>query len=225
MKIMNATKNQAFSKIWIIVILAVLIGSGVLAYQYWWIKIPYITPPLIQDMPIKAAISVIDFNLSIDSEEKALVIFNQNFDKIVKNTKKELIKFENLREAKIIEEMIFFSDHTTVEKREWKNDAYWLPTDSDKLAYVLIVPAVSKYEKWEEKEGKILIEKTECKGLSSGQTIALPVDVTDYEDVKKYLNEHCPEGANTYTAETELKIKYIIDDNGVVYWAGQYLKL
>jgi hypothetical protein len=173
-------------------------------------------------MPVLDAIPVFYSNLTIDSEERALTTLKQNFNEIVENTKEELIKYGKPQEVEIIKEMTFFIDYATIERREWKNDQYWL--GPNKSAYVLTTQAVSQFEKWDKRDMKIFVERVKCKGLRPEQGVAVPISVETYEDLKKYFNENCPEGAETYWEETNLKLKYLVDGNGVVYWAGQYLK-
>lgn len=172
--------------------------------------------------PILSAIPVFYSNSTITSESEILVIFNQYFNEITENTKEELSKYGKSHEVELIQEMNFFNEFTSVEMRSWKNDQYWLGPDES--AYVFTVPATSKYEKWEKRDEGIFVERVKCKGLQPGQTISLPIEITTYEDVKSYLSENCPEGTEIYWEATKLKIKYLMDDNGVVYWAGQYLR-
>lgn len=172
--------------------------------------------------PVLSAIPVLHSDSTITSESEALVIFNQYFNEITENTKEELSKYGKSDEAEIIQEMNFFDEFTTVEKRSWENDQYWLGLD--KSAYVFTVPATSKYENWEKRDEEIFVERVKCKGFQPGQGISIPTELTTYEDIKSYLNENCPEGTEIYWETTELKIKYLMDGNGVVYWAGHYLR-
>lgn len=40
--------NQAFSKIWIVIILTIFIGGGILAWQYWWVPKEEVKAPEIK---------------------------------------------------------------------------------------------------------------------------------------------------------------------------------
>jgi hypothetical protein len=82
---------------------------------------------------------------------------------------------------------------------------------------------VSKDDVWIEKDGKIFVERIKIEGLQPEQSISLPIEIKTYEDAKKYLNEKYPDKTYIYYTETKSWIKYIIDENGTVYWAGMHL--
>jgi hypothetical protein len=175
-----------------------------------------------ESMPVLTALPIFYSNSTVNSEEEALAIFNQHFATTKESTIEKLSQSQKSQDAEIIDNMILFTDYATVERREWKNDQYWL--GPDKSAYVIVTPAASKYENWSKKEGKIFVERVSYKGEAPQNTTLLPTNITTYEDMKKYLNENYPGGIDTYWTETKLWIKYLVDDNGTIYWAGQYLK-
>jgi hypothetical protein len=172
-----------------------------------------------ESMPVSTALPIFYSSSTVNSEEEALALFNQHIEITKENTIEKLSQSQQSQDAEIIDDMVLFSDCATVEMREWKNDQYWL--GPDKSAYVIVIPAASKYENWSKKEGKIFVERTKCEGEN---TTLLPTNMTTYEDLKEYLNEKYPGATETYWTETKLWIKYLVDDNGTVYWAGQYLR-
>jgi hypothetical protein len=175
-----------------------------------------------ESMPVLTALPIFYSNSTVNSNEEALAIFNQHFDATKESTIEKLSQYGKSPEAEIINEMVLFSDCATVERREWKNDQYWL--GPDKSAYVIVIPAASKYETWSKNEGKVLVERVSYKGEAPQNITLLPTNVTTYENMKNYLNETYPGEIETYWTETKLWIKYLIDDNGTIYWAGEYLK-
>jgi hypothetical protein len=175
-----------------------------------------------EGMPILDALPIFYSNSTIDSMEKALALFNIHFDAMKENTVNTLTQSGKPHDAETINEMVLFALHATVERREWSNDQYWL-LPPNKSAYVLVIPAVSKHENWVENESKILVERITNKEGAT-QTITLPSNATSFEDVKEYLSANSPSGVETYWTETKLWIKYLVDDNGIIYWAGEYLK-
>jgi hypothetical protein len=170
-------------------------------------------------MPISTALQIFHSGITVNSEEEALAIFNQHIEITKESTIEKLSQSQQSQDAETIDDMILFNDCATVERREWKNDQYWL--GPDKSAYVIIIPAASKYENWSKKEGKIFVERI---GYKDENTTLIPTNITTYEDLKEYLNEKYPGTIETYWTETKLWIKYLVDDNGTIYWAGQYLK-
>jgi hypothetical protein len=174
-----------------------------------------------KSMPVLTALPIFYSNSTINSEEEALAIFNQHFDITKQSTIEKLSQHEKLQDAEIIDDMILFTDYATVEWRVWRNDQYWLGPDES--AYVIVIPAVSTHENWVENESKILVERITNKEGTT-QTITLPSNATSFEDVKEYLSANSPSRVETYWTETKLWIKYLVDDNGIIYWAGEYLK-
>ncbi|MEM7821309.1 MAG: hypothetical protein QXX38_00615 [Candidatus Aenigmatarchaeota archaeon] len=173
---------------------------------------------------VLSAIPVFYSNSTITSESEALMVFNRYFNEIIQKTKEELLKHRELSEAEAIQEMNFFEDFVSVEKRGWNGDKYWL--GPNKSAYVFVVPATSKYEKWEKRQEGVFVERIKCKGLGPGQIISFPVEIIqemNYEKIKNYLDKYCPQGTEIYWKKTESEIKYLIDNDGTVYWAGQNL--
>jgi hypothetical protein len=174
-----------------------------------------------EEMHVLPAVPIFYSNSKIISEKEALTTFSQNFDEIIEDTKAAEIPgpFEP---RKTIEGAILFQNFISIEKRGWSKDVYWLPYGNE-LAYVVIIPMVSKDDTWIEKDGKIFVERIKIKGIQPTQSIALPVEIKTYEDAKKYLNEKYPGAISTSYIETKSYIKYIIDENGTVYWAGMHL--
>lgn len=171
-----------------------------------------------ENMPVSTALPIFYSGSTVNSEEEALAVFNQHVETTKESTMEKLSQSQKSQDAEIIGDMIFFNDYATVERRDWRNDQYWL--GPAKSAYVVVTPAASKYENWSEKEGKILVERTRLQGEN---ITLLPTNITTYEEMKKYLNQNYPGKTETYWTETKLWIKYLVDDNGTIYWAGQYL--
>jgi hypothetical protein len=174
-----------------------------------------------EGMHVLPAIPVFYSNSGITSEQQASTLFNQNFDEIINDTKAAEIPgpFEP---RKTIEEAILFPKFISIEKRGWSNDAYWLPYGYGS-AYVVVIPMVSKDDIWIEKDGKIFVERIKVKGLQPAESVAFPIEIKTYEEAKKYLFENYPGATSTSYIETKSYIKYLIDENGTVYWAGMYL--
>lgn len=171
-------------------------------------------------MPIMDALPVFYSNSVVNSMEEAAAVLKQNFGAIEADISAELLQYGKTNDANIIRDMILFNEHVTVERRAWRNDQYWLYPN--RTVYVLVIPAVSKLENWVENESKIIVERV---NLTEGtvQGAIIPVNATSFEDLKNNLNEKYPGRTETFWTETRLWIKYLVDDNGTVYWAGQYL--
>lgn len=172
-------------------------------------------------MPILDALPVFYSNSTVKSMEEALAIFKQNLVTTEESTAEKLAQCGKPNDANIVDEIILFAQHATAERREWRNDQYWLLPN--RTAYVLVVPAVSKHENWVENESKILVERINHPE-GTVQSITLPTNAASFEDVKEYMNEKYPEAIDTCWTETKLWIKYLIDEDGTIYWAGQYLR-
>jgi hypothetical protein len=171
-------------------------------------------------MLISEAQPIYHSNTSIKSIEDAQTLLKQNSNIIQQKTPQELQQSGKQNEANTIDATIFFNNYATAENRTRRNDQYWLLPP--RPAYVLVIPAVSKLENWVEKDGKILVERINTtEGNAAG--FVLPTSATTFEDVKKYLNETYPGLTSTFWTETKLWIKYLVDGNGTIYWAGQYL--
>ncbi len=201
----------------ILIFVGSLIIVGVLLFYFTLTK-----PQEHEEFPILTAIPVFHSNLTITSEDEALEVFIQYLNNIMENTRRQLDKYGKPHEAEVIQEMNFFVEFISKEERGWENDQYWL--GPNKTAYVLVMPATSKYEKWEKREEGIFVERVRCKDLPPGLTIAIPANISTYEDVKDYLSTSCPSGIEVYWTKTELYIKYLMDKNGTIYWAGQFLR-
>jgi len=175
-----------------------------------------------ESMHIISAIPIYSFNVDIKTEEDALKFFNQFFDEILNKTQNESSILQLEHGVESLENFIFFKDYAVAERRGWENDKYWLGPDAS--AYVIVVPAVSKFENSTEKDGQILVERCTLKNLKLGQNISIPVNISSYEDVKKYLNETYPGEVEIYWEKSELWMKYLIGEDRQIYWAGCYLR-
>ncbi len=94
--------------------------------------------------PILDALPVFYSNSTVKSMEEALAIFKQNLVTTEESTAEKLSQYGKPNDANIVDEIILFAQHATAERREWRNDQYWLLPI--RTAYVLCVSAVSKHE-------------------------------------------------------------------------------
>jgi len=173
-------------------------------------------------MQILDALPIYYSNSSINTNEEALEILQTYFSAIKTNTIDVLNQSGKSQYSETIKEMIFFSYYATVEKREWNNDQYWLLPN--KTTYVITIPAVSTHENWVENDSsKIIVER--INNSESIIQVDIPASNTEsFEATKEYLEANSSNEVETFWTETNLWIKYLADENGTIYWAGQYLK-
>jgi hypothetical protein len=141
-------------------------------------------------MHIISAIPIYSFNVDMNTEEDALKFFNQFFDEILNKTQNESRIFQLEHGVESLENFIFFKDYAVAERRGWESDKYWIGPGAS--ACVIVVPAVSKFENYTEKDGQIVVERCALKNLKPAENIAFPTNISTYEDVKRYLNETYP---------------------------------
>lgn len=168
--------------------------------------------------PVASAFPIYKTNMSIDSVNKSLEVFNENLDDVINATKRFLsegFKTDNVTirispwPARCAEISNVMSQYISASKRKWSYDAYWVG-EFDEEKYVLNVPLAPKNQTWKYENGEIQVLIQTCKNPSESGTI--------HEETGEF---YCSSGIIQVWKKYG-SITFIMDNDGVIYLSSVY---
>jgi hypothetical protein len=201
-------KNKKYINIGIIIILVIALLSALIVIYN---SKSYITTPESAPTETKIANVVFESDVDISSTNDAVSLFEQNKQPILAETINFVYNSDSVDQKRMIDSEQKLFQYLQVEYRKWDGDYYWIPSkDTDAKYYVLEIPLVSEENNWIYESEIVFVIKEDCKDPL--EEISTNVGTGD---------RFCSSGFTESKSETH-KLRYIVNNNGKVYYAGVY---